>query len=157
MKYYYHYHLESLGGIIRSYNHLEDLEITPDGGYAAAGYAIEDADCQVGSCLQQSWLIKLDPCGDVEWVDCPVGISELDAKHNSLKIFPNPVSTTLNINCDTEMVSISIQDVSGREVFKQSVLSKQLEFGTSILTPGIYLLETHLVNGNFATARFVVE
>jgi hypothetical protein len=62
---------------------------------------------------------------------------------NSITIFPNPTSSTLNINAKTAISSVSIYDLNGRllttELSGSDGLEHQLDVST--LSAGVYFLE----------------
>ena len=59
-------------------------------------------------------------------------------KNNEVKLFPNPISTTLNIATNGEVLPIKITDLSGR-IIKKITCSNVCEIDVIDLPPGIYI------------------
>lgn len=71
---------------------------------------------------------------------CPyftLDIEEVEIINISAKVYPNPVSNTLSIECSEKIKSIILYDASGKEVFKTKE-TKDIDF--SNLTEGVYIL-----------------
>lgn len=78
---------------------------------------------------------------DVEFLDLDktiVGISQSTKADAGLAIYPNPAADLINISHNGNAVSISLFDVSGREVISQSGALKTMD--VSSLKPGVYNL-----------------
>ncbi len=106
-------------------NLLFDIELAPDGGYIAAGsFANEGIDIR-----RATWLLKVDPCGDLEWQGCsPVGVKDVEKKR--FEIYPNPTEGIVQIEIPVEFsgVNVIVTDIVGRIVHKA-----QLSAGTGTL------------------------
>lgn len=69
-----------------------------------------------------------------------VGVDELEAARQGLRVFPNPAGSTLQISSKTDLWNdalIKIQDALGRTVLEQN-FATSLEIGS--LTPGLYVV-----------------
>ena len=97
-----------------------------------------------------------------------INIPEVDATNNQLspenkiKIFPNPVSETLNLDLDFvenfKAVNIRITDITGKELISRdlsNVEKSTSRFNTSTFAEGAYTLHVTTPNG-VRTIRFVV-
>jgi len=77
-----------------------------------------------------------------------------------VKIYPNPVKDTLNINLGnifSKEVHVRIYDISGRVMFKEYFKhnSKNLEINTSFLNKGVYFISLNLNGTDTRTQKFV--
>ena len=71
---------------------------------------------------------------------------------NNIKIYPNPAGNTLNISLDNAILrSVVIYDLSGREVFAETVsdaTARKHQLNLSQLPPGAYVMKVETGNGN---------
>jgi beta-glucanase (GH16 family) len=79
---------------------------------------------------------------------------------SEVKIYPNPVKDTLNINLGnifSKEVHVRIYDISGRVMFKEYFKhnSKNLEINTSFLNKGVYFISLNLNGTDTRTQKFV--
>jgi hypothetical protein len=66
----------------------------------------------------------------------------------SAKIYPNPVSSTLNIQLEEQMpATIKITDLTGREVRSEVLLIGNSRLDVSTLPAGIYLIQLKTTKG----------
>jgi len=131
-------------------NFLQDIEVAPDGGYIGAGsfeyWEVDD--------LRNSWLLKVDACGDVEWQGCePLGVSAIDP--TELALFPNPAADQINLSTDLPLESYQIFDSFGRLV-GQGVFNQTTQININSLTDGVYFLQTQTDRG-VVKKKFVVS
>ncbi len=139
---------------------LFDFEVTHDGGFIATGDFVYPPEPQS---YFRHWVIKLDACGDVVYMDCPyVDIDEhsLDPSQGLFSVFPNPASSSVFISSTQEFESITIRDITGRIVYKEQMsnhtLNKSLyveEFGVA----GLYLVEVDFGGGRVSAQKLEVE
>ncbi len=77
---------------------------------------------------------------------------ELEGENEVVRIYPNPAGNTLNISLDNAILrSVVIYDLSGREVFTQTVsdaTSREHQLNLSQLPPGAYVMKVETGNGN---------
>jgi hypothetical protein len=138
---------------------LFDFEVTHDGGFIATGDFVYPPEPQS---YFRHWVIKLDACGDVEYMDCPfVDVVEhsLDPGQGLFSVFPNPASGSVSISSAQEFESITIRDVTGKVVLASELSNHvlQTQVDVSMLAKGIYLLEVDFGNGHIQTQRLAVE
>jgi hypothetical protein len=69
--------------------------------------------------------------------DFPVFINE-DIYRDSIKVYPNPASGTLTINCDLALTKIEIYNNSGEKVWEDEYRNT---IDLHCLPPGVYLLK----------------
>ena len=59
----------------------------------------------------------------------------------SCQIFPNPFTSVVRITTEKTAQSVSVYDIYGRLMMRQTVSETQFEMGMSKLRPGAYLLQ----------------
>ncbi|WP_300673062.1 T9SS type A sorting domain-containing protein [Soonwooa sp.] len=83
--------------------------------------------------------------GETEDYTINIKASTLDVNTNdakqSLKIFPNPVSTNLNVEGIEKGSLVRILDMSGKLIYEKRATDTKLNIDTSVYLSGLYLLE----------------
>jgi len=126
-----------------------DLEITPDGGLAFVGNFFELDDEGIGG-AQNTWVVKTDGCGEVEYNGCAytVGVNEAITNDKKLKMWPNPATTSLNLEYTGDVTKIELTDLYGKKVLSKAVNNEHLfELKIEDLATGIYVLQLLDFNG----------
>lgn len=77
----------------------------------------------------------------------PVGIDQIADKSNSIRLFPNPVQTMLNITSPEPMVSVQVINTVGQTVFTENPNGKALQINTENLESGLYIVQIQTKNG----------
>jgi hypothetical protein len=117
--------------------------------------------------LYELCLLAMNSCGSdslcVSLVVNPLG-SGIDTHQNTLLIYPNPVHDELVIDFGTEgtlPLRIVVSDLSGRQIilaFKMIAHSNQKAvLNTTLMDPGLYLLEVELTSGERIRLPFIKE
>lgn len=114
----------------------QSITVTQNGGYAVF---VTD----VNNCTNYSQVYFLNNVG--------VGGPLLSGA--SIKVFPNPVRNTLNIEAPA-VVNVTIRDLTGREVMK---VSDARQIDMSILSDGAYMLMISDKNGNMVKTDKVMK
>ncbi len=117
--------------------YLNDIYPTPDGGFVACGY-VNPVPPDTGN--QDVWILKIDSNG-CEIANCTTSIEDL-FKKSSIKIYPNPVSTYLNIELGEigKSLEVMIYNMLGRKVKQFSFDGKESRMNFSDLPEGLFLL-----------------
>lgn len=137
------------------WNEGGDVELTADGGYIIAG---KFANYSINNPRNSTWLVKVDACGDTEWVDCvPVGVEEKEPQ--SFSVYPNPSEGRFTVATETQnrVVAYSVYDLSGRNLDSSRLRSmadarlpnssnEQFEINLNLPT-GLYALELMMDDG----------
>ena len=93
------------------------------------------------------WSLKMDV---VPWV------GQSKVKANPFKVYPNPMSTQLNIDKASTIVSVEIIDLTGKVVKSQlNDAQNQIQINTSELVNGIYMMRLESTNGEVYTQKLV--
>ena len=75
---------------------------------------------------------------------------------SSVKMYPNPVQNTLNIDANDTINKVSVFNVLGQEVLTDSPKSNSATLQTSDLQKGVYMVRID-VDGNISTSKFLKE
>lgn len=133
-----------------------DLEVTPDGGLAFVGnFFLFEGGVNV------TWIVKTDACGDEVFNGCPVGIDERHPElvSGSFQLAPNPASNIVHLSSEHEFESITITDITGKDVhtckMQNHVLQTQVD--VSMLAKGLYLVVVDFGNNVISAKRLAVE
>lgn len=87
-------------------------------------------------------------------MSCAVNVSERILPEVS--IFPNPASTSIQVNADQEIKEVSLYDKSGRNVLNEQNLSvRSMTLDISTLAPGFYTVRA-LVGNDVMNQRLVI-
>ena len=96
----------------------------------------------------------------VELYDSTVGVSEPPVGKIKVNIYPNPATSTLNIelpdNTVTNTATVEMLDISGRVVLKEYFTAPVLHLNTSGLHSGLYLVKVQTAKG-VVTEKVVVR
>ena len=84
----------------------------------------------------------------------PTGLFD-KVKVESVELFPNPVSKTLNLSNVIGYTELSIYDINGRKVYKTNFGNSFLSINVSDLTNGMYLLQLKDFQGNSTSRKFL--
>ena len=85
-----------------------------------------------------------------------IGVEENENPSENIRIYPNPASNVLNINIpeETEIVSTSIFDLTGRKIF-QCAFTK--EISVADLRDGLYFISLTTAQGQVITQKIVIR
>jgi hypothetical protein len=133
-----YYHTNPNEGDTWINDQLFDLEVTIDGGFIAVG---QHLDHNIPEEPQQTWLLKLDACGEVEWQGCEpiVGTKEIDQNVSVMRAYPNPASEFLQLEwTDEKVAEIRLFDTLGNLVLSESTAGKnRMQFPVHSLASGV--------------------
>lgn len=92
---------------------------------------------------------------DPEFTTPYVGIADRGETLSNLKVWPNPTISTLYIESDNDPIDyITVMDLNGKTLFRQSVNDNSASVDVSRLPAGTYLLET-ACKGEISVEKFV--
>jgi hypothetical protein len=76
-------------------------------------------------------------------IDSTVGITQLQGNQSQFSVYPNPATTTLNIDVNADMLGkeISAYDVTGKKIYTGRVQSLHPELSTSGWASGTYFIK----------------
>ncbi|MFT7611287.1 MAG: hypothetical protein ACI9J3_000229 [Parvicellaceae bacterium] len=120
------------------FNNLLDIDIAPDGGFILTGEFFHSDGLPW---YKQSWLLKVDACGDEEWEGCDiVGMDDIK-RSEDLFIYPNPVSNIVFVNGleESRTSLVIVYDLQGRLIWESKVLNGKID--VSQIEQGIYSLK----------------
>ncbi|MGZ3866560.1 MAG: T9SS type A sorting domain-containing protein [Bacteroidia bacterium] len=90
----------------------------------------------------------------VYYFSAAVDVKELDRKQGKLIVYPNPTSSTINIEMksDKKQNKIQIIDVFGKELFNTTTKNKTETIDVSSLPSGLYFIKT-----DFGAQKFIKQ
>ncbi len=108
--------------------------------------------CRDTIATNRNWMVTDDgtPIANTTYA-CPyftVGIEEVITDNISAKVYPNPVSNDLNIECGERIESLDIYDALGRKVISKENTPKSTTIDVSNLDNGIYILKLRTAKGS---------
>jgi hypothetical protein len=83
--------------------------------------------------------------------------NDLKEYDSEIKVYPNPASEQLNIQCIEPIRNIEIRDLQGKLLMKLEAESNETRVDVSTLKPGLYLVTGILKNGDTFHRRVVKE
>lgn len=158
----------SSSGIVewtKYYNHLPandnhfsefyEITSTQDGGYLLCG------SYRFGNLPARGWVLKVDDCGDIEDLGCPVSVQEATTEKQGLIVWPVPASERLNVQTVLPggQWLLCITDIFGHLVKteQRTNLHNAQSIAIQNLPAGVYLLTASDEKGHRWTKKFVVE
>ena len=129
-----------------------DMLVATDGGFIVNGEIII---WEQG--LERNWVFKTDPCGDIQWVDCPGGVMVVESKlsDTSLNVWPNPSTGVVQIETSKIGKSLLLFNSMGQKMREVIPNEKRMTFQG--IEPGLYILKCFFANGSSEELKFVVE
>jgi len=108
------------------------INSTNDGGFVVAGFSYSNnGDVTGNHGSNDMWVVKLS--------QDPLAI--VDFQFQEIVLYPNPVSEVLYIEAQQDIENISVFNLLGQELLKQSVNGLQSTIDMSGLSGGIYLIQ----------------
>lgn len=164
------YHYACAGSFAEKYS----VWIIPQGGSTASAVnvlptqtinnnalAIQSVDLSAyaGQTVRIAFKVESDPDKlyiyfDNITVTQGVGINELD---NNISIYPNPASSVLNVNANSNIQSVEVMNLMGQTIQVELANGLNTQINTSSLSNGVYMLrvttENGVINQKFTVAR----
>ena len=134
---------KSLGGF--SGEEAMSIRQTADGGYIVAGYSSSnDGDVTGNHGNGDFWIVKLYPDN--------MGITEYNSQ---IAVYPNPVTTVLNISANEPVKSVTVFNLLGQEVMATAHFEKTLRLDISGLPTDLYFIQvtTEVANETFKVVK----
>jgi hypothetical protein len=85
------------------------------------------------------------------------GIKELPSLSGKLTVYPNPAKDEVSISLPVTISSVSVLDITGREVLVMAAKDKSVRVDVSSLNQGLYFINAKTADGRSAVKRIVVE
>lgn len=91
----------------------------------------------------------------------PSGVSEITNAIPQINVYPNPANGQLHIVADdaNEIATVTITDITGRQIWNQSTTGKQVNVSVSGIAAGMYTLQVRLkATGTLpVTQKIIIE
>lgn len=84
-------------------------------------------------------------------------VTDVAENSQNVTMYPNPVSSVLNLKANNEMASVEIYDALGRRIMEKQVAGIEMQLNVEALEDGLYLLRTTTVDGQTTTRSFAVK
>ena len=87
----------------------------------------------------------------LNWPEMPLNVTEFS--DDSIKLYPNPVRNTLNIQLEERLEKVEVYSILGRKVLENTTSNVNV----SNLSSGMYLLKVYTQDCKVGVKRFVKE
>jgi len=145
----YHYDLHSIA-VVPDFLSPTDLYATND-SLSGKGIAIKGITTDIDNKTRPN-----PPAIGANEIIKKSGIAPI-AQNTDITLYPNPTANTLNIRSGSPIMSITIFDMTGKDVYSLTGMHAQNPFiSLSRLPAGIYMIKLGLENGTYAT-KFVKD
>ena len=92
-----------------------------------------------------------------EAIDERILIIGIDELQQSIRVYPNPTTQSININSNTIIKQTSISTLKGSVIQSINYNSAQIEIDLSELESGIYIIRTKLIDGSVLFEKVVKQ
>ncbi len=124
-----------------------NLVYVPAAGVVAADTVTYTVCDELGACsIAQAYIHVTDPFG--------TGIQDVNIA--DLHMYPNPATTNIGVSYSSTIETISIVDMSGREVLQKDVNRNSASLNIVSLSAGVYTVIIHTADG-MAARRLIKE
>lgn len=86
---------------------------------------------------------------------CNVGISE--AETANINVYPNPAATTVNVESDNNIKTLTIYNALGQQVYNQNNMGNKATLDISHFVNGTYIMQMIMDNGTKAARTMIVN
>jgi hypothetical protein len=100
-----------------------------------------------------SWSDEPEDAFSISITKGVLATSDVKANKNNIKLYPNPFTDVLNISDASNVKSVSVSDVSGRQVRVIDNPGSALQLGE--LRQGMYLVTLHMKDGSKQTIKTI--
>ncbi|MDG1333462.1 MAG: T9SS type A sorting domain-containing protein [Crocinitomicaceae bacterium] len=87
--------------------------------------------------------------------DCTMGVDVLS--NNELKIYPNPVGSSVNFESEIRMSTYAIIDLNGRILSEGQINAKEMQLNTDSLATGSYIVNVSFEDGTTLNSKILKE
>ena len=140
--------------------YFKDLEPTKDGGYVLGGY-------QYAATPQKSWIVKIDSlgntcqqydCDSTVLLDTSVGDLDFILERKSIKVSPNPATSSTQINFTKAAKKLRIYTATGILIseYELTESDRQKTLDIENFAKGIYLVELLYRDNNTQVEKLAV-
>jgi hypothetical protein len=130
-----------------------DIVQAPDSGYVVTGVWYSDNEPYI----QRNWMFKTDPCGDIQWVDCPGGVGIAACSQSAGNLYPNPAKDQLFFDFPFAMDQAVISNMYGQLITQLSLGSASGQIDISGICPGMYIIVFKSMSLGKRVMCFVVD
>ncbi|MBK9150222.1 MAG: T9SS type A sorting domain-containing protein [Saprospiraceae bacterium] len=136
-------------------NYFVTMIPTMEGNYLLGGFYLGDG-CR-------SWLVKIDEDGNIVSRDTTSSLADFapEDSDQSLRVYPNPASDKIEVHYTSDSgdevggYTLSVKNVSGREVYNIYTRSATNQIPVSDLAAGVYYVSVVIAGQVRKTVRFI--
>jgi len=122
-------------------------------GYTETGvYAMDSINPQTGCIVDAQLNLTVLPITDPNCL-----VSANDIEKISLTLYPNPAGEYFSFESEHTVISIKIYDVNKRLIMNQSVEDNHGTINSSLMYPGIYIVQFETKNSHILYRRLIIE
>ena len=137
---------KSLGG--SNVDQLYAVKQTSDNGYIIVGNTMSsDGNVAFNHGGSDIWIVKLGS---------NLGIEENNSTSKP-SLYPNPAKEFVYIDNLPEKTSVSISDISGRQLFSNSYNDKKITIDTSSLSNGVYIIKAENKGNLILSEKLIIK
>jgi hypothetical protein len=131
---------------------------------------LASANVNIGDSVDLKWTVQANLNGNLMWSSDTfnirlsrgplTGVKEIANLSKHLSVYPNPATTTLNIDFNAAagtVNSYNVMDITGRVLLNGNATSNNFAFDVNTLNAGLYFVNITLKDGSVATKRVVIE
>jgi phosphatidylserine/phosphatidylglycerophosphate/cardiolipin synthase-like enzyme len=132
----------------------DPLVITGSHNWSSSAETVNDEntviihDASIANQFYQEWYQR--------WSELTVGVEEVENQWD-VRFYPNPASDIVNLyvnNTGSSKLSVSLLDITGKEVYQSSLQGKKHLLDVSAMSHGVYTLMIH--DGHYSYAQKLV-
>jgi hypothetical protein len=138
--------------------------------YRTIDAVLASANVNIGDSADLKWTVQANLNGNLMWSSDTFNIrlsrgqltsvKEIANLSKHLSVYPNPATTTLNIDFNAAAGTVSsynVMDITGRVLLNGNATSNNFAFDVNTLNAGLYFVNITLKDGSVATKRVVIE
>ncbi len=124
----------------------------------------------IGDSVDLKWTVQATLNGNSMWSSDTfdvrltrgqlTSVKEIANVSKHLSVYPNPATTTLNIDFNSAAGTVNaynVMDITGRILLNGNATSNNFAFNVNTLNAGLYFVNITLKDGSVATKRVVIE
>ncbi len=108
---------------------------------------------------QNFWVMtKHNGCMQKTYYNRPTGVTNINTDVTAMKVFPNPASSTVNVELNATLtgdVQVELVNLLGQKVSQATITDRRATFNVGELPAGCYLVDCYHNGVKIANAKFI--